>query len=197
LTSDRHLVILWRFNTHGSDQGTNEEPRTREEEDTHVHTLYTIVARYRVVSHTFATPQEILRAGDGTTFPKKGDKLTMHYKYGLWNFYKNTYPSNIHLNRGTLAKDGTQFDSSYDKGRPFSFHIGRSEVIQGWDEGVMQMSLSEKAKLHITSDFGYGAQGAGGVIPPHADLEFVVELLAIGDQQAPSASTEGGCCTIA
>jgi FK506-binding protein 1 len=60
--------------------------------------------------------KEILREGDGTTFPKKGESLTMHYK-------------------GTLASDGSQFDSSYDKGRPFQFKIGRGEVIQGWDEG--------------------------------------------------------------
>ena len=53
------------------------------------------------------------------------------------------------------------------------------EVIKGWDEGVIQMSLNEKAKLNITSDFGYGARGAGGVIPPNADLIFEVELLKI------------------
>jgi FK506-binding protein 1 len=65
------------------------------------------------------------------------------------------------------------------RNRPFTFTIGVGQVIQGWDEGVMQMSLGEKAKLHITSDYGYGARGAGGVIPPNADLVFEVELLQI------------------
>lgn len=85
-----------------------------------------------------------------------------------------------------------QFDSSYDKGRPFQFKIGRGQVIQGWDEGVMKMSLGEKAKLMISSDYGYGSQGAGGVIPPNADLVFEVELLAIGDLKAGGS----GCCCI-
>lgn len=66
----------------------------------------------------------------------------------------------------------------------------------GWDEGVMTMSLGEKAMLKISSDFGYGASGAGGVIPPNADLNFEVELLAIGDQNAPGFSGSSSSCTI-
>lgn len=80
---------------------------------------------------------------------------------------------------GTLASNGSKFDASRDRGRPFQFTIGIGQVIKGWDEGVMQMSLGEKAMLRITSDYGYGARGAGGVIPPNADLNFEVELLAI------------------
>lgn len=95
---------------------------------------------------------------DGQTFPKVGDALVMHYV-------------------GTLAADGSKFDSSRDKGRPFQFVIGIGQVIKGWDEGVMKMSLGEKAVLRISSDYGYGAQGAGGVIPPNADLIFEVCLL--------------------
>merc|ERR1711862_711651 len=91
--------------------------------------------------------------GDGKTFPKKGDNLTMHYT-------------------GTLADTGVKFDSSVDRGEPFSFQIGVGQVIQGWDEGVIQMSLGEKAVLHIPSAMGYGARGAGGAIPPNADLLF-------------------------
>ena len=70
--------------------------------------------------------------------------------------------------------------------------------IKGWDEGVMKMSLGEKAVLHITSDYGYGTQGAGGVIPPNADLDFEVELLQIGDMVAdiPSEKSACGACTI-
>lgn len=81
---------------------------------------------------------------------------------------------------GTLASNGQKFDASRDRGRPFQFTIGVGQVIKGWDEGVMTMSLGETATLHITSDYGYGARGAGnGVIPPNADLDFKVELLAI------------------
>jgi FK506-binding protein 1 len=80
---------------------------------------------------------------------------------------------------GTLASNGTKFDASRDRGRPFQFTIGIGQVIRGWDEGVMQMSKGEKATLHITSDYGYGTRGAAGVIPPNADLNFEVELLDI------------------
>jgi FKBP-type peptidyl-prolyl cis-trans isomerase len=69
-------------------------------------------------------------------------------------------------------------------------------ISKGWDEGVMEMSLGEKAVLHITSDYGYGSQGAGGgVIPPNADLDFEVELLQIGDKKTATASTTG-CCVV-
>jgi FKBP-type peptidyl-prolyl cis-trans isomerase len=93
-----------------------------------------------------------------------------------------------------LASNGKQFDSSYDRGTPFGFKIGKGDVIQGWDEGVMGMSLGEKAILHISSDFGYGDQGAGGVIPPNADLDFQVELLQIGKEVA--VIPKEGCCII-
>jgi FK506-binding protein 1 len=86
--------------------------------------------------------QDVLSAGDKETFPKQGDELSMHYV-------------------GTLASNGTKFDSSRDRNKPFTFKIGVGQVIQGWDEGVMQMSLGEKAVLHISSDFGYGSRGAG------------------------------------
>lgn len=109
---------------------------------------------------------DVIKAGDGVNRPQVGDECTMHYT-------------------GTLAKDGTKFDSSVDKGKPFLFKLGLGMVIKGWDEGVANMTLGEKAVLHITSDFGYGARGAGGVIPPDADLKFEVELLAINDLRSP------------
>mmetsp|Transcript_576 Transcript_576/g.1369 ORF Transcript_576/g.1369 Transcript_576/m.1369 type:complete len:84 (-) Transcript_576:120-371(-) len=82
------------------------------------------------------------------------------------------------MSRGYLT-NGQVFDSSHRKGRPFTFTIGIGQVIRGWDEGVAQMSLGEKATLFITPDYGYGARGAGNVIPPNADLQFEVELLQI------------------
>mgnify|MGYP002843616926 FL=1 len=68
-------------------------------------------------------------------------------------------------------------------------------VIKGWDEGVIQMSLGEKSVLTISSEFGYGSRGAGGVIPPNADLRFEVELLAINNLKAPSFSGGGSVCS--
>mmetsp|Transcript_62051 Transcript_62051/g.146309 ORF Transcript_62051/g.146309 Transcript_62051/m.146309 type:complete len:346 (+) Transcript_62051:95-1132(+) len=100
------------------------------------------------------------KPGDGKTYPQSGDLLTMHYK-------------------GTLASDGSKFDSSYDRDTPFSFMIGVGQVIKGWDEGVMQMSLGEKATLRIAPEFGYGARGFPPVIPPNSELVFEVELLRI------------------
>jgi FK506-binding protein 1 len=102
----------------------------------------------------------VITAGDAKTFPKVGDTLTVHYT-------------------GKLKANGAKFDSSVDRGEPFKFQVGTQQVIRGWDAGMIQMSLGEKAKLDITPEYGYGAQGAGGAIPPNADLLFDVELLKI------------------
>jgi len=105
--------------------------------------------------------KEIISPGDGKTYPAAGDTVTVHYT-------------------GTLEANGTKFDSSHDRGAPFSTEIGVGKVIKGWDEGVMQMCLREKAKLKITSDSAFGAQGAGeNIVPPNADVNFEVELLSI------------------
>eukprot|EP00980_Cylindrotheca_fusiformis_P022467 scaffold9342_cov163-Cylindrotheca_fusiformis.AAC.2 len=122
--------------------------------------------------------KKVLQEGDGQTYPKQGDQLTMHYT-------------------GTLTDGGKQFDSSVSRGKPFQFVIGIGQVIQGWDEGVIQMSLGEKAILNISSDYGYGARGAPGAIPPNADLTFEVELLAIGNNKAPGFNDgSSGLCQI-
>jgi FKBP-type peptidyl-prolyl cis-trans isomerase len=79
---------------------------------------------------------------------------------------------------GTLT-NGTKFDASRDRGRPFEFPLGRGRVIQGWDQGVAGMKVGGIRKLTIPPHLGYGAQGAAGVIPPNATLLFEVELLGV------------------
>jgi peptidylprolyl isomerase len=102
------------------------------------------------------------KAGDGPS-PKTGQTCVMHYTGWL---YEN-------------GAKGAKFDSSVDRGQPFEFKIGMRQVIGGWDEGVSTMKVGGKRTLIIPPELGYGARGAGGVIPPNATLMFDVELLAL------------------
>lgn len=119
---------------------------------------------------TMGVEKTIIKAGTGRK-PNHGEVVHAHYV-------------------GKLVSDGTEFDSSRSRGKPLTFIIGIGSVIKGWDEGIMDMQVGEIATLTITSDYGYGASGFPPVIPANADLQFEVELLAIGDKPASSSSCE-------
>jgi rhodanese-related sulfurtransferase len=103
---------------------------------------------------------ETLTAGDGIT-AEAGKRVSVHYE-------------------GRLA-DGSVFDASRPRGQPFAFTIGAGQVIRGWEEGVDGMQVGESRRLTIPPELGYGAEGAGDVIPPNATLVFEIELLSVGD----------------
>jgi FKBP-type peptidyl-prolyl cis-trans isomerase FkpA len=113
---------------------------------------------------TTASGLQIIDSTVGTgASPKTGQTCVMHYTGWL---YEN-------------GQKGKKFDSSVDRNEPFEFPIGQRRVIAGWDEGVGSMKVGGKRTLIIPPELGYGARGAGGVIPPNATLMFDVELLAV------------------
>jgi len=118
---------------------------------------------FRSAAKTVTTPSGLqytdVTVGTGPS-PKPGQEVTVHYV-------------------GTLM-DGKQFDSSRDRGQPFTFPIGKGMVIKGWDEGVMTMKVGGRRKLVIPSELGYGQTGdPGGKIPGNSTLNFDVELLGV------------------
>lgn len=108
---------------------------------------------------TMGVDIENMKDGDGSTFPKSGQKVTCHYTLTLTN--------------------GKKIDSSRDRGEPFKFNIGKGEVIAGWEQGLAKMSVGQRAKLTISPDLGYGAKGVPGCIPPNSTLVFDVELIRV------------------
>ena len=87
------------------------------------------------------------------------------------------------VNYTGLLGSGVKFDSSLDRGQPFKFKLGAGRVIKGWDEGIAKLRVGEQATLIIPPHLGYGARGAGGVIPPDATLIFIVELIGVEGAQ--------------
>merc|ERR1711964_55615 len=147
--------------------------------------------------------------GDGKTLPKEHQELTLHYTGWVKTVKGKGWRDNMFC-KGPLKgcdyerKDDTEdtcpkcqgtrwmhskFDCTRKKGKPFKYEFGRGRMVRGWEEGVAQMSLGERAELDMTYDFAYNERGPGGVIPPKADLIFDIQLLAIGDKKCEDYQT--------
>ncbi len=100
----------------------------------------------------------VTKRGDGAQL-KAGDEVIVNYT--------------------GLLTNGAKFDSSLDRGEPFSFPLGAGRVIKGWDEGVQKLRVGDHATLIIPASIGYGSRGAGGVIPPDATLIFIIEVVGV------------------
>lgn len=129
----------------------------------------TTIKRTIVRKKTMTTPTNAVTTASGLTYivTKKGEGEQL--KAG----------DNIIVNYTGLLTNGTKFDSSLDRGEPFSFPLGAGRVIKGWDEGFAQLKVGDHATLIIPPSIGYGDRGAGGVIGPGATLIFIVEVLGV------------------
>jgi FKBP-type peptidyl-prolyl cis-trans isomerase len=134
----------------GGNSGKGAEPKTSSDNAQ--------ASSAEVVTTASGLKYQVLQAGTGEV-AKAGQNVSVHYTGWLTN--------------------GQKFDSSVDRGQPFQFALGAGQVIRGWDEGVAGMKVGEKRKLTIPPQLGYGAGGAGNVIPPNATLVFDVELLGV------------------
>ncbi len=125
-----------------------------------------LASRSALAAGEVATPSGLriidVKPGTGPV-PQAGQTVTVNYTG--WLFVD--------------GKKGTKFDSSLDRGQPFSFTLGQGQVIKGWDEGLATMHVGGKRTLIIPPDLGYGARGAGAVIPPNATLMFDIDLLGV------------------
>jgi len=124
--------------------------------------------------------------GGGTNAPTKvtGKETTTGSGLQYWDIKVGTGPmaekgQTVKVHYTGWLTTGKKFDSSVDRGEPFTFSLGQGQVIKGWDEGVAGMKVGGKRQLRIPPELGYGARGAGGVIPPNATLIFDVELLGV------------------
>ena len=116
----------------------------------------------------YSLPQCFNRAHANTSYT--GDKVNVHY-------------------RGILEADGSEFDASYNRGQPLSFHVGKGQVIKGWDQGILDMCPGEKRKLTIQPEWGYGSRGMGP-IPANSVLIFDTELVSIAGVKAEEEGRE-------
>jgi peptidylprolyl isomerase len=135
--------------------------------------LFVSLSEFPVIEHVeleAGLTKTVITRGTGVTPSVAGVEVTAHYT-------------------GKLA-DGTTFDSSRTRGRPFVFRIGIGAVISAWDIGIASMCVGERAIISSDAAHGYGSAGAGGVIPPNASLFFDVELLSVG-----AAADGGGFCS--
>mmetsp|Transcript_50901 Transcript_50901/g.69281 ORF Transcript_50901/g.69281 Transcript_50901/m.69281 type:complete len:229 (-) Transcript_50901:229-915(-) len=148
----------------------------------------------RDITVTFREP----RTGDGVTYPRNGDLLTCHYTgtfttrapaHSTPEYARNTADGK----HEGIVSEAKVFDCSRRKGRPLRFTLGSSEVIRGWDEGLPQLSLGDRATLHVAAVAAYGTRGyppdvaeSTQDIPPNKDLVFDVELLAINEVKSPA-----------
>jgi len=122
-----------------------------------------VVLREENVTKDGGVVKQVLREGSGE-LPQKGCRVTVDYV-------------------GTFARDGAKFDSSYDRNMPFSFRIGKNQVIRAWDFGISSMRVGEIANLLCHHNYCYGEQGSPSKVPPKADLKFRVEVLEIDDPE--------------
>ena len=151
----KYLSIILALTLFACQKPSNKKQDTVE--NTNTETVQTsVVGQENTTASGLKYIDEMIGTG---SVPKTGDKVKVHYV-------------------GTL-EDGTKFDSSRDRKKPFEFTLGVGQVIKGWDEAILDMNVGSKRTLIIPPDLGYGARGAGHSIPPNATLIFEVELVDI------------------
>lgn len=149
-------------------------PRHRHRRNLHSLSVHSL-NQYHSLIPPAGVKVETITPGDGITFPQKGDTVSMHCQY-----HNNSPQQLTTTDVGTLLANGQQFDSSRDRNSVFKTQIGVGAVIKGWDQGVPQMSLGEKANLIIGSDFGYGKRGGQSFSPPPSARDWTNHVWCSG-----------------